>query len=77
MNYCEDYPCCGHERGCCPDYDESGVQQNMVCLCGAVLPVNNPASICDACYYEWASDQDDDPRDLGPFWDDEDEEDWE
>ena len=19
---CEDFPCCGHEQGCCPDYDE-------------------------------------------------------
>lgn len=46
---CEDYPCCGHEAGCCPDYDESGNQLNMRCTCGAVLPVNNPVSICNAC----------------------------
>ena len=46
---CEDYPCCGHESGCCPDFDESGKQLNMRCTCGAVLPVNNPVSLCNAC----------------------------
>jgi len=46
---CEDYPCCGHEAGCCPDYDESGKQLNMVCVCGAKLPVDNPSSLCDHC----------------------------
>lgn len=46
---CEDYPCCGHELGCCPDYDESGRQINMRCTCGAVLPVNRSSSLCDAC----------------------------
>ena len=28
---CEDYPCCGHEAGCCPDFDQSGRQLNMRC----------------------------------------------
>lgn len=46
---CEDWPCCGHESGCCPNYDESGRQTDMVCVCGARLPVDNPVSICDAC----------------------------
>ena len=46
---CEDFPCCGHEYGCCPDYDESGRQLNMKCICGAVLPVDAPYSICDSC----------------------------
>jgi len=46
---CEDYPCCGHEAGCCPDFDESGRQLNMRCTCGAVLPVHNRYSICDSC----------------------------
>lgn len=46
---CEDFPCCGHESGCCPDYDESGKQINMKCTCGAVLPINNRSSICDSC----------------------------
>lgn len=46
---CEDFPACGHESGCCPDFDESGKQLNMVCVCGAKLPVNNPSSICNGC----------------------------
>ena len=46
---CEDFPCCGHELGCCPDFDESGKQLNMICTCGAVLPVSNGSSLCDFC----------------------------
>lgn len=47
---CEDFPCCGHEAGCCPDFDpNTGQQLNMKCTCGAVLPVNNRYSICDGC----------------------------
>lgn len=46
---CEDFPCCGHEPGCCPDFDEAGNQLNMVCVCGAKLPIDNPSSCCDAC----------------------------
>jgi len=49
MARCEDFPCCGHEAGCCPDFDESGRQLNMVCVCGAKLPVNNRYSLCDTC----------------------------
>lgn len=64
---CEDFPCCGHELGCCPDYDESGRQLNMVCVCGAKLPVNARYSICDGCmripedhsdwYGDWETDR--------------------
>lgn len=49
MSQCQDFPCCGHERGCCPDYDESGQQMNMKCVCGAVLPITSRYSICDYC----------------------------
>ena len=49
MARCEDFPCCGHEAGCCPDYDENGQQMNMICVCGAKLPIDNRVSICDAC----------------------------
>jgi hypothetical protein len=49
MTYCEDFPCCGHEAGCCPDFDSSGQQLNMICVCGTRLPVNNPSSCCDHC----------------------------
>jgi hypothetical protein len=49
MARCEDFPCCGHELGCCPDYDKTGKQLNMVCTCGTHLPINNKSSICDTC----------------------------
>jgi len=46
---CEDFPCCGHESGCCPDYDEAGKQLNMRCTCGAKLPLTSRYSICSSC----------------------------
>jgi len=49
MAMCEDYPCCGHESGCCPDFDQHGKQVNMVCICGAKLPVDNHSSLCSGC----------------------------
>ena len=49
MDRCEDFPCCGHEMGCCPSYNESGVQLDMKCTCGASIPVNNRFSLCDSC----------------------------
>lgn len=66
MARCEDYPCCGHENGCCPRYSESGEQLDMVCVCGARLPVSNRVSICNTCLNsdeevmvpEWAEDSD-------------------
>lgn len=50
MARCEDWPCCRHEAGCCPDFDEeTGEQLNMVCTCGAKIPVNSRYSICSSC----------------------------
>ena len=49
---CEDWPCCGHEWGCCPDYDREGRQMNMRCLCGARLSINAQGSLCDVCLNE-------------------------
>lgn len=46
---CEDWPCCGHEAGCCPDFDEAGTQLNMKCTCGATVPLGARSSICDGC----------------------------
>lgn len=58
MARCEDFPCCGHELGCCPDYDEdTGRQLNMVCVCGAKLPVNARFSICEGCMRDPDSDE--------------------
>ena len=63
MARCEDFPCCGHEPGCCPDFDESGRQLNMRCTCGAVLPINSRYSICDSCMRSDDDDFDDFDRD--------------
>ena len=49
MPRCEDFPCCGHELGCCPDFDESGRQLNMKCTCGATVPLTSRYSICEGC----------------------------
>lgn len=49
MARCEDYPCCGHEAGCCPDYDENGRQLNMKCVCGATVPLGSRSSLCHSC----------------------------
>jgi hypothetical protein len=46
---CEDFPCCGHELGCCPDYDENGNQLDMKCTCGASVPLTSRYSICEGC----------------------------
>jgi hypothetical protein len=35
---------------CCPDFDpETGEQLNMVCVCGAKLPLDSAYSICKWC----------------------------
>ncbi len=45
MPRCEDYPCCGHEPGDCPDS-----QGRFTCVtCGKKLRKNAPSSICAAC----------------------------
>jgi hypothetical protein len=73
MARCEDFPCCGHELGCCPDFDsETGEQLNMVCTCGAKLPVDNRVSICDSCLNSGDDDEYDDEyeyeHDGQPDW---------
>ena len=56
MARCEDFPCCGHEMGCCPRRNENGEQIEMVCVCGASVPLSSRSSICRACL---AADDDD------------------
>lgn len=46
---CEDFPCCGHEPGCCPDFDEAGNQLNMKCVCGATVSLDSRSSLCATC----------------------------
>lgn len=60
MSRCEDYPCCGHESGCCPQYDENGRQAEMRCTCGASVPIDNRVSICDSCLGRDEDEYDDD-----------------
>lgn len=57
MARCEDWPCCGHEAGCCPDRDEGGNQLNMKCVCGATLPLHSRYSICDSCMNAMEEDE--------------------
>ncbi len=54
---CEDFPCCGHESGCCPDFDESGRQLDMKCVCGASVPLTSRSSLCSGCL-RWPYDSD-------------------
>jgi hypothetical protein len=50
MSHCEDFPCCGHELGCCPDFDpETGRQLDMKCVCGASVPLTSRSSLCEPC----------------------------
>jgi hypothetical protein len=69
MARCEDFPCCGHEPGCCPDFDpETGEQLNMKCVCGATVPLHSSSSLCQACLNSarWGDDYDyDDYDDYG------------
>ncbi len=45
MAQCEDYPCCGHELGDCPD--DKG---RMKCVeCGKRQPKTATSSICPKC----------------------------
>jgi hypothetical protein len=70
MPRCEDYPCCGHEAGCCPNYDRTGKQTDMVCTCGARLPITARYSICETCLRD---DDDDGPDYRGDDWQEVDE----
>lgn len=49
MARCEDFPCCGHDLGCCPDRDEHGRVTAMRCACGAPVPKRSRWSLCDGC----------------------------
>jgi len=71
MARCEDFPCCGHEPGCCPDFDDAGRQLNMKCVCGATLPIDSRYSICETCMNQ---DEDGDFEDRD-FYDDDHEDD--
>ena len=70
MASCEDFPCCGHESGCCPDYDpDTGKQLNMRCVCGAEVPLASRYSICAGCM---SAPDPDDPYDGDRDYDEDD-----
>jgi hypothetical protein len=46
---CEDYPCCGHEPGDCPQIDSEGRERWTCVECGKLLPRNASSSICPKC----------------------------
>lgn len=67
---CEDFPCCGHEAGCCPDFDESGKQLNMKCTCGATVPITSRFSICEDCLRRGSDDGEGHYEQRpDPYWD--------
>ena len=45
MPRCEDYPCCGHEDGGCPNTDGTF----NCCECGGKLKKNASSALCDKC----------------------------
>lgn len=52
---CEDYPCCGHEQGDCPDSEG-----RMKCVeCGKRLSRSATSSICKKCQREMQKRDDD------------------
>ena len=67
MSYCLDWPCCGHEPGCCPDFDADGNQLNMKCICGATVPITSRYSLCSTCLT--TPEPSDYPDDGAPFSD--------
>lgn len=75
MSRCEDFPCCGHEAGCCPSFDaDTGEQLDMKCTCGASVPLSSRYSICQGCLdapepgdagHDYERDYDYESRDFG------------
>ena len=64
---CEDFPCCGHERGDCPTLDSKGRERWTCVECGKRLPVSAPSSICGSCQraMDRRRDYDGDDQDYG------------
>jgi len=57
MPRCEDYPCCGHTDGECPNTDGSF----NCATCGRKLPKKSPSSICQKCHRRMERAQQHDP----------------
>lgn len=66
MARCEDYPCCGHEDGGCPNHDGS-----FNCArCGRKMPKNSPSAVCTKCHSVWNRQRFDDLDDPSYGWQD-------
>jgi hypothetical protein len=62
MARCEDYPCCGHEAGDCPDS-----QGRFTCVeCGKRLSRKATSSICPKCLRQMARREPDDFSGMEP-----------
>ena len=66
---CEDYPCCGHEVGGCPDRDKQGNETYRCASCGRRLPPMSPSSLCSKCIGRLHRSVEDDPtgQDMDDF----------
>ena len=58
---CEDYPCCGHEPGGCPNSDGS----YNCARCGRRMPKSSRSAVCSRCHAHWRRQRQQDPE-LGP-----------
>ena len=62
MSRCEDYPCCGHEAGDCPDS-----KGRMKCVeCGRRMSNRATSSICASCQCSMAKRDPDDFYGMEP-----------
>ena len=59
MSKCEDWPCCGHEAGCCPSIDNDGNEINYCCECKNELPEGSSSSLCYSCQQAIIADMND------------------
>jgi len=66
MARCEDFPCCGHAAGDCPEIDSKGREVWRCVECGKRLPRTATSSICAKCQRRMASRWDE--SDGGPAY---------
>jgi rubrerythrin len=64
---CEDYPCCGHYAGSCPDRDGQGNEIYRCVGCGNRLPQNSKSSLCKDCLKHRMEREDEKPMYGGDY----------
>lgn len=57
---CEDYPCCGHEPGGCPNEDGTF----NCCRCGRRLERNARSAMCAACHRKMQEREEEEEEDF-------------